>query len=104
MDTAFWHLKYKWVKPGMTENQILGQVMGYIWDHYFQNAGFAVVASEGNTHPYHRAFTDRIIRPGDMIIFDLAGLYFNGYVVDFIRCWSVAAKFTPEQKAAYKKY
>jgi Xaa-Pro aminopeptidase len=38
-----------------------------------------------------------------MIIFDLAGLYFNGYMVDYIRCWPVAAKFTPEQEAAYKK-
>jgi Xaa-Pro aminopeptidase len=103
MDTAFWHLKYEWVKPGVTEKQILGKIMGYLWDHNFQSAGFAVVASGGNTNPYHRGYTDRIVRPGDMIIFDLAGLYFNGYVVDYIRCWPVDAKFTPEQKAAYKK-
>jgi hypothetical protein len=49
----------------------------------------------------HRGY--EIIRQGDMIIFDIAGVGFNGYFVDYVRCWPFAAKFTPEQKEAYKR-
>ena len=61
------------------------------------------VASGGNTNPYIRAFTDKIIRPGDMITLDLNSNHYYGYVQDTCRTWVVGSKMTNKQKELYKR-
>jgi Xaa-Pro aminopeptidase len=102
-DTCFWHLKYEWVKPGVTEKEVVGKINEYLFGRGMQIVLDGVVAAGGNTNPYHRSYTDRVIRQGDMVIIDLAPYAFNGYVAYYVRCWPVEADFTAEQKEIYKK-
>ena len=102
-DACFWRIKYEWAKPGITEKELVGKISQFLFGRGIQSMPYVgVVASGGNTNPYLRAYTDRLIRPGDMLVVDLAGPALNGYFMDFVRCWPVGAKFTEEQKELYK--
>lgn len=103
-DACFWKIKYEFAKPGITEKELVGMISQFLFDRGVQSMPYVgVVASGGNTNPYLRAYTDRLMRPGDMLIVDLAGPAYNGYFMDFVRCWPLAAKFTPGQKDLYKR-
>lgn len=102
-DSCFHLLRHEWVKPGLRERDIVGKIIEYMHSHNIEFAPGATVASGANTNPYHRAWTDRVIRPGDMLVIDLAINNYLGYGADFVRCWPVGASFTPEQKEMYKE-
>ena len=44
-----------------------------------------IVASGGNTSPYRRWHTDKVIREGDLVIVDQNAVGPGGYFVDFVR-------------------
>jgi len=62
-----------------------------------------IVASGGNTSPYRRWHTDKVIRQGDLMIVDINAIGPGGYFVDFVRCFKVAAKPTQQEKDLYKE-
>jgi len=62
-----------------------------------------IVASGGNTSPYRRWPTDKIIRQGDLVIIDNNTVGPSGYFVDYVRCFKVEAKPTPKEKDLYKE-
>jgi len=103
-DAAFYKLKNEWLKPGVTENYITAKVSEFFYESGgFEHAYDIIVASGGNTSPYRRWHTDKLIRQGDLVIVDMNATGPGGYFVDFVRCFKVDSKPTPKEKELYKE-
>jgi Xaa-Pro aminopeptidase len=102
-DACFWRLREEWVVPGVREVDVAGRITDFFFSHGFEMARPGAVASGCNTNPYYRAWTDKVINQGDMVIIDLAGENYVGYTIDYVRCWPVRAPFSREQKEVYKE-
>lgn len=101
-DMAYWKAKHEFVRPGVREREVLGKVVDFMYQCGAQHCWGTNVASGGNTNPYIRAFTDKLIRQGDMIILDLNSNSYYGYVQDACRSWVVAAPMTRRQREVYR--
>jgi Xaa-Pro aminopeptidase len=104
-DTAYWKIKNEWLKPGVTENYITAKVNEFLYEHggFEGNSLDIIVASGGNTSPYRRWHTDKLIRQGDLVIIDQSGGGPYGYFLDLVRCFKVDAKPTQQEKDLYKE-
>ena len=60
-----------------------------------------IVSSGPNTWPNWRNFSDRIIKPGDIVFMDLAALTWNGYKSCYYRTYCVGKEPSQEQKDNY---
>lgn len=105
-DACMEMVRYEWLaKSGLTESQLAGKIVHFLTDRGFEEGKASCVASGGNTNPYRRGWTDKLIRRGDLVITDLGGRGpCGGYVVDFTRthiCGDAAP--TSEQKALYRE-
>jgi Xaa-Pro dipeptidase len=60
-----------------------------------------IVSSGPNAWPNWRNFSDRIIRPGEIVIIDLAALTWNGFKSCYYRTYCVGGKPTDEQRQYY---
>ena len=77
----------RFMKPGVRECEVLAvawQTMTALGSEWTQCSN--IVASGPYTAPYRRFTSDRILRPGDLVIIDI-GACFNGYYGDFTRTW-----------------
>jgi len=102
-DAAFWKIKNEWLKPGVKEADITAKVNEFLYAAGFDFVYDIIVASGGNTSPYRRWHTDKVIRQGDIVIIDINAVGPGGYFVDFVRCFKVDAKPTDEEKALYRE-
>ena len=103
-DAAMWKIKHEWLKPGVTEAYINAKVAEYFYENGFEHCYDIIVASGGNTSPYRRWHTDKLIRAGDLVIIDINATGPGGYFVDFVRCLKVTGgKVTQQEKDLYKE-
>jgi Xaa-Pro aminopeptidase len=102
-DTSFWKIEHEWLKPGVREAEITAKVNEYLYSHGFDFVYDIIVASGGNTSPYRRWHTDKVIRQGDLVIVDQNAVGPGGYFVDFVRCFKVDGGWTPKEKDLYKE-
>jgi len=103
-DAAMWKIKNEWLKPGVTESYIDAKVSEYFYEHGgFEHCYDIIVASGGNTSPYRRWHTDKLIRQGDLVIVDINATGPGGYFVDFVRNFKVDGKPTQQEKDLYKE-
>jgi len=102
-DCAFWKIKHEWLKPGVTEAYINAKVAEYFYENGFEHVYDVIVASGGNSSPYRRWHTDKLIRQGDLVIIDLPATGPGGYFCDFVRCFKVDSKPTQQEKDLYKE-
>lgn len=102
-DTSFWKIENEWLKPGVKESHITAKVNGYLYEQGFDFVYDIIVASGGNTSPYRRWHTDKVIRQGDLVIIDQNAIGPGGYFVDFVRCFKVDAELTAKEKDLYKE-
>ena len=100
---AFWEIENEWLKPGVKESYITAKVNEYLYEHGFDFVYDIIVASGGNTSPYRRWHTDKVIRQGDLVIIDQNAVGPGGYFVDFVRCFKVDAPLTPNEQDLYKE-
>jgi Xaa-Pro aminopeptidase len=92
----------KFLKPGLTENQVTAFGMKYLYDIAgMEDVEDIIVSSGPNAWPNWRNFSDRIIRPGEIVIIDLAALTWNGFKSCYYRTYCVGGTPTDEQKAYY---
>ena len=82
---------------------ITAKVNEYLYEHGFDFVYDIIVASGGNTSPYRRWHTDKVIREGDLVIVDQNAVGPGGYFVDFVRCFKVGGRWTPKEKDLYKE-
>jgi Xaa-Pro aminopeptidase len=90
------------IKPGMTENE----VAAFGFEQLYQIPGMedvedVIVSSGPNAWPNWRNFSDRIIRPGELVIVDLAALTWNGFKSCVYRTYCVGGKPTDEHQQYY---
>jgi Xaa-Pro aminopeptidase len=102
-DAAFWRIQHEWLKPGVTEREVMAKVNEFLYNRGCEIVYEVIVAAGGNTSPYRRWPTDRIIRFGDLVIIDINAVGPSGYFMDFVRCFKVGGKPTPQEKELYKR-
>jgi Xaa-Pro aminopeptidase len=102
-DAAMWKIKYEWLKPGVRERDIEAKVHEFMLSQGCEIIYDIIVASGGNTSPYRRWATDKIIRQGDLIIVDINAVGPSGYFVDFVRCFKCAGKMTQQEIDLYRE-
>jgi Xaa-Pro dipeptidase len=92
----------KFLKPGLTENQVTAFGMKYLYDFPgMEDVEDIIVSSGPNAWPNWRNFSDRIIRPGEIVIIDLAALTWNGFKSCYYRTYCVGGKPKPIHKEYY---
>jgi Xaa-Pro aminopeptidase len=98
------HYEYsQWLKPGLTENEVAAFGFKYLYDiPGMEDVEDVIVSSGPNAWPNWRNFSDRIIRPGDLVIIDLAALTWNGFKSCVYRTYCVGGKPTDEMKRYYE--
>src|SRR3982074_3881401 len=97
-DAAHWECM-KFLKPGLTENQVAAHIMEFLYNiPGMEDVEDVIVSSGLNTWPNWRNFSDRIIKPGDIVFMDLAALTWNGYKSCYYRTYCVGKEPSQEQK------
>ena len=92
----------KFLKPGLTENQVAAFGFEYLYSiPGMEDVEDVIVSSGPNAWPNWRNFSDRIIRPGELVIIDLAALTWNGFKSCVYRTYCVGGKPTDEMKRYY---
>ncbi|HEY5624469.1 MAG TPA: Xaa-Pro peptidase family protein [Gammaproteobacteria bacterium] len=100
-DAAHWETM-NFLKPGLTENQVTAHIMKFLYDiPGMEDVEDVIVSSGPNTWPNWRNFSDRIIKPGDIVFMDLAALTWNGYKSCYYRTYCVGAEPSEKQKEIY---
>ncbi len=100
-DAAHWECM-RFLKPGLTENEVTAHIMGYLYAiPGVEDVEDVIVSSGPNTWPNWRNFSDRIIKPGDIVFMDLAALTWNGYKSCYYRTYCVGKQPTDEQRKVY---
>ena len=100
-DATHWECM-KFLRPGITENQVTAHLMKYLYSiPGMEDVEDVIVSSGPNTWPNWRNFSDRIIQPGEIVFMDLAALTWNGYKSCYYRTYCVGKEPTKEQKDTY---
>jgi len=100
-DAAHWETM-KFLRPGVTENQVTAHIMKFLYGiPGMEDVEDVIVSSGPNTWPNWRNFSDRIIQPGDIVFMDLAALTWNGYKSCYYRTYCVGKEPTDEQQEVY---
>jgi len=102
-DAAMWKIKYEWLKPGVREREIEAKVHEFMLERGCEIIYDIIVASGGNTSPYRRWATDKMIRQNDLVIVDINAVGPSGYFVDFVRCFKCAGKMTQPEIDLYRE-
>jgi Xaa-Pro dipeptidase len=89
------------LKPGVRENDIVAKVNEFLYRHGSDDveAINAISGERCNPHPHN--FTDRMVRPGDQVFFDILQS-FMGYRTCYYRTFNVG-RATSAQHDAYKR-
>ncbi len=100
VDAAYYDVA-KALRPGRLENEIVGLVNKKLFDWGAESVEFVNAISGPRGNPHAHTFSNRMIRPGELIYFDIGNTY-NGYKTCYYRTFScgVPNKF---QRAAYAK-
>jgi Xaa-Pro aminopeptidase len=102
-DAAMWKIKYEWLKPGVREREIESKVHEFMLERGCEIIYDIIVASGGNTSPYRRWATDKLIRQGDLVIVDINAVGPSGYFIDFVRCFKCAGKMNQKEIDLYRE-
>jgi Xaa-Pro dipeptidase len=99
---AFHYEMSKFLKPGLTENQVAAFGFEYLYSFPgVEDVEDVIVSSGPNAWPNWRNFSDRIIRPGELVIIDVAALTWNGFKSCVYRTFCVGGKPTEEMRSYY---
>jgi Xaa-Pro aminopeptidase len=87
VDAAYDEL-YRAMKPGMSENQAVGLASKVLYDlgSEYVEAINAISGERCNPHPH--VFSDRVLRPGDPVYYDILHSYM-GYRTCYYRCFAI---------------
>ena len=90
------------IRPGVKENELCAVAHEKTLSLGGEWITGNVCSFGENTNPNRFAWTDRMLRPGDMGYMDMIGIQFLGYRTCTYRCFTVG-KASQEQKDLYKK-
>ena len=99
---ACFHTVLKKLRPGITEKQIYGEIARTAWSCGAEALDGGHVSSGPHSYPIAASMSDRIIRPGDIVLIDIFNLSFHGYKTCYYRNFSIG-KPTQAQRDAWAK-
>ncbi len=91
----------EFIKPGVREHEVVGKAFGWLMSHGANRITGMNCISGPRTNPNSHDFSDRMIRPGDMVFMDIMAHYL-GYGTCYYRTM-VVTKATQRQKDVYKR-
>lgn len=92
----------QFLKPGQTENEVAAFGFDYLYSiPGVEDVEDIIVSSGPNAWPNWRNFSDRIIRPGELVIIDIAALTWNGFKSCVYRTYCAGGKPTAEHQRTY---
>jgi Xaa-Pro aminopeptidase len=100
VDAAYEEL-YKFLRPGVRENECVGLVAKVLYDLGSEHVEGVNAISGERCSPHPHVYTDRVLRPGDPVYFDILHS-FNGYRTCYYRTFVVGSA-SPAMVDAYKR-
>ena len=100
VDAAYDEL-YRFMKPGVKENECVGVVSKVLYDLGSEHVEGVNAISGERCSPHPHVYTDRVLRPGDPAFFDILHS-FNGYRTCYYRTFAVGSA-SPGMVDAYKR-
>jgi Xaa-Pro aminopeptidase len=100
VDAAYDEL-YRFMKPGVKENECVGVVSKVLYDLGSEHVEGVNAISGERCSPHPHVYTDRVLRPGDPAFFDILHS-FNGYRTCYYRTFAVGSA-SPAMVEAYKR-
>jgi Xaa-Pro aminopeptidase len=100
VDAAYDEL-YRFMKPGVKENECVGVVSKVLYDLGSEHVEGVNAISGERCSPHPHVYTDRVLRPGDPAFFDILHS-FNGYRTCYYRTFAVGSA-SPAMVDAYKR-
>jgi Xaa-Pro aminopeptidase len=92
----------KSAKPGMTETQLAGVMVGTFMQHGCEAPAYLPIVGSGfNSTVLHYGENSGTLQSGDVIVMDVGGEY-SMYATDVTRTIPVSGKFTPRQREIYE--
>jgi Xaa-Pro aminopeptidase len=89
------------LKPGIRENEVVALANKRLYEMGSDDVEAINAVSGERCSPHPHNFTDRIVRPGDQVYFDIIQS-FNGYRTCYYRTFAVG-RSTPAQRDAYRR-
>jgi len=90
------------IRPGVTECELVGIGMNTLYRLGADETQEFVCASGPRTNPLHIDYTDREVRPGELVIVDINGNSYQGYKSCYYRTFC-CGKATAEQKEIFEE-
>jgi Xaa-Pro aminopeptidase len=87
VDAAYDEL-YRAMKPGFSENQAVGLASKVLYDMGSEYVEAVNAISGERCSPHPHVFSDRVLRPGDPVYYDILHSYM-GYRTCYYRCFSI---------------
>jgi Xaa-Pro aminopeptidase len=100
VDAAYDDL-YRFMKPGVRENECVGLVSKTLYDMGSEHVEGVNAISGERCSPHPHVFSDRALRPGDPAYFDILHSY-NGYRTCYYRTFAIGSA-SPAMVDAYKR-
>lgn len=92
----------KAIRPGVRECDLVAIGIKVLYEEGADHTEDLVCMSGYNTNPYNWSFTDKPIRPGDLIYIDIDGASYQGYNTCIYRTFC-CGKATERQKELYEE-
>lgn len=100
VEAAFWDVVHN-ARPGMKESEISGMMRNTMYGLGTEEIQNINVITGNRAHPHPHDFSDRFLRPGDMIYIDVVNV-FNGYKTCYYQTF-VCGKPSQKQLDIYKQ-
>jgi Xaa-Pro aminopeptidase len=101
MVDGVYQMIFEEMKPGLRENEIVARANEMLYRMGSEDVEAINAVSGERTNPHPHDFSDRLLRPGDQVFFDIMHSY-NGYRTCYYRTLNVG-RATEAQRDAYKR-
>ena len=89
----------EWLRQGRTEREVAADIASAITGEGHTRADFVIVGTGPNAAQGHHQPSERVIRPGDVVVVDIGGTMPSGYCSDCTRTYAIGAP--PPEVAEY---
>lgn len=89
------------IKPGVRENELVGKIYGWLIENGADRISGINCVSGPRSNPHPHDYSDRLIRPGDLVFIDIMSHYL-GYATCYYRTFAVT-RATQRQRDVYKR-
>jgi Xaa-Pro aminopeptidase len=92
----------KMIRPGVTEQAVWGEICKVAFDLGAEGVEGGHISSGPHSYPIANAISDRIIRPGDIILIDIYNVSYHGYRTCYYRDFCCGEPTQKQKDAWYK--